>query len=184
MKTSSFKDHTSTEMHKKAMDLLKKSESNYSIQATSIAKALHRIDSATLHTMRKNLILLIIFIARKGLPFTKMAPLCQLEERHGINLGAGYKQNQASAQFVKFIAMIEQQNLAEVLSKAHFLAFKLMVAQTVSPLNKNCICACFFILVPLTVECMCVIYSLLSGSLKLQILKVYIRLYCTSLHGS
>ena len=31
VKTSSFKDHASTEMHKKAMDLHKKSESNYSI---------------------------------------------------------------------------------------------------------------------------------------------------------
>ena len=55
MKTSSFKDHASTEMHKKAMDLQKKSESNYSIQATSIAKVLHRIDSATLDTMRKKI---------------------------------------------------------------------------------------------------------------------------------
>ena len=70
------------------------------------------------------MILLIIFIARKGLPFTKMAPLCQLEERHGINLGAGYKKNQASAQFVEFIAKIEQQNLAEVLSKAHFFSLQ------------------------------------------------------------
>ena len=52
MKTSSFKDHASTEMHKKAMDLHKKSESNYSIQTTPIAKVLHHIDSATLTTIR------------------------------------------------------------------------------------------------------------------------------------
>ena len=41
MKASSFKDHASTEMHKKVMDLHKKSESNYSIQTTPIAKVLH-----------------------------------------------------------------------------------------------------------------------------------------------
>ena len=56
VKTSSFKDHASTEMHKKAMDLHKKSESNYSIQTMPIAQALHCIDSATLTTMKKCLI--------------------------------------------------------------------------------------------------------------------------------
>ena len=31
------------------------------------------------------------FIAKEGLPFTKMTPLCQLEERHDVNLGTRYK---------------------------------------------------------------------------------------------
>ena len=103
------------------MDLQKKSESNYSIQAMTIAKALHRIDSATLDTMRKKFDI-AYFIAKEGLPFTKMAPLCQLEERHGVNLGDGYKNNQSCAQIIEFIAKVEQQNLIEVLSKAHFFS--------------------------------------------------------------
>ena len=120
VKTSSFKDHASTEMHKKAMNLHKKSESNYSIQTTPIAKALYRIDSATLTTTKKKFDI-AYFIAKEGLPFTKMAPLCQLEERHGVNLGTGYKNNQACTQFVEFIAKVEQQNL---LSKAHFFSLQ------------------------------------------------------------
>ena len=71
MKTSSFKDHASTEMHKKAMDLHRKSESNYNIQPTPITKALHLIDSATLDTMKRKLDVAY-------LPFTNMVPL---EER-------------------------------------------------------------------------------------------------------
>ena len=72
-----------------------------------------------------------------------MAPLCQLEEGHGVNLGDGYKNNQSCAQIIEFIAKVEQQNLIEVLSKLTFLAFKLMIAQTVPRLKRNCICACF-----------------------------------------
>ena len=53
-----------------------------------------------------------------------MAPLCQLEERHGVNLGAGYKNNQACAQFIEYIAKVEQQNLADILSKAHLFSLQ------------------------------------------------------------
>ena len=34
------------------------------------------------------------FVAKEGLPFTKMAPLCELEERHDVNLD---NNNQACA---------------------------------------------------------------------------------------
>ena len=83
VKTSSFRDHAMTDMHKKR-------ESNYSIQTTPIAKALHRLDSAALATMKRKFDI-AYFIAKEGLPFTKMAPLCELEERHDVNLGTGYK---------------------------------------------------------------------------------------------
>ena len=53
-----------------------------------------------------------------------MAPLCQLEGGHDVNLGTGYKNNQACAQFVEFIAKVEQQKLVEVLSKGHFFSLQ------------------------------------------------------------
>ena len=90
------------------------------IQATPIAKALRRIGSATLDTIKRKFDI-TYFIAKESLPFPKMA---QLDRRHGVNLGAGYKNNQACAQFVEFIAKVEQQNLAEVLSKAHFVSLQ------------------------------------------------------------
>ncbi len=30
-------------------------------------------------------------IAKEKLAFTKMKPICELEERHGVDLGVGYK---------------------------------------------------------------------------------------------
>ena len=43
-------------------------------------------------------------LAKEKLVFTKMASICELEERHGVNFGAGYKNDQACATFIEFIA--------------------------------------------------------------------------------
>ena len=46
-------------------------------------------------------------IAKEKLAFAKMKPICELEERHGVDLRVGYKNNRPYATFVSFIA-IEQ----------------------------------------------------------------------------
>ena len=43
-------------------------------------------------------------IAKEKLAFTKMNPIWELEESCGVNLGVGYKINNACATFVSFIA--------------------------------------------------------------------------------
>ena len=43
-------------------------------------------------------------IGKEKLVFTKMKPIWELEESHGVNLGVGYKNNHACATFVSFIA--------------------------------------------------------------------------------
>ena len=40
------------------------------------------------------------FICKEGLAFTKMSALCELEEKHRFDSGAGYKNNQACVVFV------------------------------------------------------------------------------------
>ena len=62
-------------------------------------------------------------IAKEKMAFTKMKPICEFEERHGVNLGAGYKNDHACATFVEFIAREQQEILLDALSKS---AFKLM----------------------------------------------------------
>ena len=90
---------------------------------TLIARALHRLDDlAAALTKRKFNIAYII--AKNNLAFQKMGPLCELEERHGIYLGQGYKNNQACAEFIDFIALELQQNLAKSLSKARFFSLQ------------------------------------------------------------
>ena len=52
--------------------------------------------------------------------FAKMGPLCQLEERHGVDLGQGYKNELACATFIDYIAQEQRQGLAASLSRARF----------------------------------------------------------------
>ena len=66
-------------------------------------------------------------IAKEKLVFTKMKPICELEESHGVNLGVGYKNNHACAAFVSFIAKEQKDCLFNFLLKTLlFLAFKQM----------------------------------------------------------
>lgn len=59
-------------------------------------------------------------IAKEHLPFTKMKPLCELQERHGVALGQGYKNNQACMTFAEYIAVEQRQALVEALLLAKF----------------------------------------------------------------
>ena len=64
--------------------------------------------------------------AKEKLAFTKMKPICELEESNGVNLGVGYKNNRACATFVSFIAKEQKNHLLNSLLKTNFLAFKQM----------------------------------------------------------
>ena len=51
--------------------------------------------------------------------------LCQLEEKHGVGLGTGYKNNKACANFVHYIAEDQKLQLLNALSKAKFFSFQI-----------------------------------------------------------
>ena len=54
-------------------------------------------------------------IAQGNMAFTKMKVLCELEERHGVDLGRGYKNNRSCATYVDFIARDLQEQLMTAL---------------------------------------------------------------------
>ena len=64
-----------------------------------------------------------------------MAPLCELQARHGVQLRTGYKNNQACSVFIEYIAKEQRIVLLEQLK---FLAYRLMEAQIVSTKRENC----------------------------------------------
>lgn len=53
-----------------------------------------------------------------------MAPLCELQERHGVNLGIGYKNMKACAIFVDYISLEQQQALVNLLTKVKFFSLQ------------------------------------------------------------
>lgn len=50
-------------------------------------------------------------IAKKNMAFTKMQSLCAIEQRHGVDLGTGYTNNQSCATFVRFIAREQKESI-------------------------------------------------------------------------
>ena len=64
-------------------------------------------------------------IAKEHLAFAKMAPLCDLLERHGVNIGTGHKNQKACATFIDFIALERQQAIVNSLASAKFFSLQL-----------------------------------------------------------
>ena len=50
--------------------------------------------------------------------------LCQLEERHGVDLGQGYKNELACATFIDYIAQEQRQGVAAILSRARLFGLQ------------------------------------------------------------
>ena len=123
LRASSYKDHAATDMHKRAMLLFKKQRGSDVTEYAPIAKALHTLDAdAELKVKRKFDIAYLI--AKENLAFNKMGPLCELEERHGVDLGQGYKNDQACATFVDYIAKEQQEILVHALTAARFFSLQ------------------------------------------------------------
>ena len=103
-------------MHAHAMLLLKKQLSSSVVDYAPIAKCFAEA-SMDQYTRVKKKFDISYMIANEKLAFTK---ICELEERHGVDLGAGYKNDHARATFISFIAKEQQEMLLNSLSKSHF----------------------------------------------------------------
>ena len=123
LRASSFKDHARSDMHQRAMLLFKKSQSSDVTDYAPIAKALSTLDAGSELKLTKKFEIAYL-LCKENLAFMKMAPLCALEERHGVDLGSGYKNDQACAEFVKYIAQEWRALLNSTLSKAKFFSIQ------------------------------------------------------------
>ena len=54
-----------------------------------------------------------------------MGALCELQERHGVDLGSGYKNEKACATFVDFISLDQRRMLVNSLDRARFFSLQL-----------------------------------------------------------
>ena len=90
LRTSSFKDHAATEMHARAMTLLKRERGVDLHEYVPITRALSVMDDASRQTMKKKFEVAFT-IAKNNMAMTKMKPICELEERHGVDLGQGHR---------------------------------------------------------------------------------------------
>ena len=123
LQSSSYKDHTASDMHKWAMLPFKKQQGSDITDYAPIAKALHMLDTDAEAKVKRKFDI-AFFIAKENLAFTKMGPLCELEEQRGVDLGQGYKNDQACASFVEYIAMEQREILLQALKVPRFLSLQ------------------------------------------------------------
>ena len=78
------------------------------------------------------------FIAKEKLAFSKMKPLCELEERHGADLGEKYKTNIRCAEFVAAIGQKLKKDLADALTTATSPPSSAMAQRMLGTSTKSC----------------------------------------------
>ena len=62
------------------------------------------------------------FVATEQLAYRKYPRICELEARHGVNLGSSYLHENAGKEFVHYIAESRKRDLLSDISKAKFFS--------------------------------------------------------------
>ena len=120
-RTSSFKEHAETEMHKVSIALYKKQHSENICDYAPIARAILQpsMDEATRQRLKRKFEIAYM-VVKENLAFKKIKPLCDMEESHGVDIGTSYRNDHGCALFVESIATDLQENLKEGLIKPGF----------------------------------------------------------------
>ena len=124
LRTSSFRDHSKSDMRERAMLLLRKEQSSDVCDYSPIARAFYKMDKTAEGKIKKKFDVAYM-MAKEGIAFYKMESLCQLQERHGVDLGECYKNDRACATFVDYISQDLRCQLGEALQKAKFFSIQM-----------------------------------------------------------
>ena len=125
VRTSNIRDHARSDQHLYAMSLFKKESGGVSsleeASSSSIARFLHLQGLSEEHKdqLRKKFDI-AYFVAKNKLAFNKYPLLCELEARHGVDIGAAYVNENAGKTFCAYIAESRRKALREVVNSAKF----------------------------------------------------------------
>ena len=84
--SSAFKDHARSDMHQRAILLLKKASAKDITDYAPIARAFSSIDSSTEERVKKQFEIAYM-LCKEKMSFSKMSAICELEQHHGVDLG-------------------------------------------------------------------------------------------------
>ena len=172
VRVSSVKDHAVLDMHTRAMLLFKKSEACVPSEFSPIARALAQssMDASTKAKIKRKFEA-AYFVAKENLAFTKMRPICQLEERHGVDLGHEYQNDKSCAIFIDFIASEQQMILQKALEKAKFFSIQADASTDAGNQEIEMFLVVYLTLHPVMERCVCEISILLSETSEMRQLK-------------
>lgn len=103
-------------LHVQAMSMLKTQQGSDDTEYVLIAKALLTMDESS-EAMPKRKFDIAYFIVKEKLAFTKMKPLCDLQEWHGVDIGVRHKNDNACATIVSYITGEQRHNPLKTLSR-------------------------------------------------------------------
>ena len=125
VRTTNVLDHAKSDQHVHAMNLLRREQA----QARSVSVATYAPIAQSLNTMsedeRRKLKAkfdIAYFVATEQLAFQKYPRICELEARHGVNLGSSYLHENAGKEFVHYIAESGRQDMLSKIAKAKFFS--------------------------------------------------------------
>ena len=124
-KMSNITDHASSEPHKAAMMHFHKDQAksrndpvtSYSPIARSLLSS--SMDPAVRERVKKKFEISFV-LAKEHITFLKYPAIHELEERHGVDLGATYKNRESARNFVHYIAESQRRQLHVNLASCHF----------------------------------------------------------------
>ena len=125
IRISNIKDHALSDQHAHAMLLVKKERAIAASEGPSswapIASALHELPADTRGPLRVKFDI-AYFVATEQLAFTKYPSICELEARHGVDVGTSYLNHVAGKTFCHYIAESRRVQLTDRLSNDTFFS--------------------------------------------------------------
>ena len=125
LRTSNIRDHAHSDQHQHAMSLLQSEKAAVRGESISsfapIAAMLSTLHDEERETLRRKFDI-AYFLAKEKLSFRKYPAVCELEARHGVNLGSAYKTETAGKTFTHYIAESQRQELVHTLQSAKFFS--------------------------------------------------------------
>ena len=89
------------------------------------------------------------FVAKEEIPFTKYEKILNLEELHGVDIGATYRNNKACAEFVDYLGEDLNEKLAKDLTNANFYSVLSDGSTDCAVREQECMFALYFDPIPM-----------------------------------
>lgn len=135
----SLRSHAGSAGHKRAEDCIRIAANP---QEAAIPRALRHLNEEAVSKLEK-LFDVAYFVAKLEMPFTTYPQLCQLEQKHGIELGQTYRTDKACKDFIMAISEEIKGELGEQIQKARFLSVMTDCATDVGVCEVEDVYVCF-----------------------------------------
>ena len=125
IRTSSIREHCKSDQHVHAMNLEKKAQANHQgLSACSyapIAQSMHTLADDELAKLKMKFDV-AYFVASEQLSLEKYPKICELQRKHGVNLGTSYLNRNAGKGFIHYIADSNRKAISSTIAEAPFFS--------------------------------------------------------------